>query len=63
MQNIKSYYMASDFIMLNSSLERTPNVLIESMACGFSSVVRKIDEVDYYVTDTDSNLLQRVTGE
>lgn len=49
---VGDYYKASDVFILNSCMEGTPNVLLEAMASGLASVVRKIDGVDGYLTHT-----------
>ena len=54
-ENVIDYYKASDIFILNSSMEGTPNVLLESMACGLASAVRKIEGVDGYLTHTGDN--------
>ena len=54
-ENVDDYFRASDIFVLNSSMEGTPNVLLESMACGLASIVRKIDGVDGYLTHKGEN--------
>ena len=54
-ERVGDYYKASDVFVLNSCMEGTPNVLLEAMASGLASVVRKIDGVDGYLTHTGEN--------
>ena len=54
-ENVDDYFRACDVFVLNSSMEGTPNVLLESMASGLASIVRKIDGVDGYLTHKGEN--------
>lgn len=55
--NTSDYLKAADFFILNSSKEGMPNVLLESMASGLPSIVKRLPGVDNYITFHNDNAL------
>ena len=52
LKDVRPFYHKSDFLMLTSDWEGTPNVLLEAMACGLPVVATKVGGVPEIV---DSN--------
>ncbi|MCM3874372.1 MAG: glycosyltransferase [Pyrinomonadaceae bacterium] len=45
LKDVQPFYYKSDFLMLTSDWEGTPNVLLEAMACGLPAVVTRVGGV------------------
>jgi glycosyltransferase involved in cell wall biosynthesis len=56
-ENTDEYFQAADIFILNSKKEGMPNVLLEAMASGLPSIVRRLPGVDKYVTYHNENSL------
>lgn len=55
--DVKNYYHLSDLFIMNSCQEGIPNSLLESMACGLPSVVKKIPGLEDYICFNRENCL------
>ncbi len=56
--NVDEYLKVSDIFILNSDKEGfPPNSIMESMACGIPTLVRRIDGVDGFFTKDGQNIL------
>lgn len=53
-QNLLTYYSAADILILASSREGWPNVLLESMACGTPVVATEVGGIPEVITTSDA---------
>lgn len=56
-EQLKTYYSAADVLLLASSREGWPNVLLESMACGTPVVATRVNGTPEIVTSPESGRL------
>jgi glycosyltransferase involved in cell wall biosynthesis len=62
LEDVKPFYYDSDFLLLTSDWEGTPNVLLEAMACGLPVVATRVGGVPEIV-HADSGLLVESSDE
>ncbi len=62
LQDVKPFYYDSDFLMLTSDWEGTPNVLLEAMACGLPVLATRVGGVPEIV-NLDGGLLVESSDE
>jgi glycosyltransferase involved in cell wall biosynthesis len=58
-QRLADYYCAADVLVLASSREGWPNVLLEAMACGTPAIATAVGGASEIITCTDAGLLLR----
>ena len=58
-ENMKSYYGAADALVLASSREGWPNVLLEAMACGTPVIATKVGGIPELITAPEAGVLMR----
>lgn len=56
-EDIKDYYQLSDLFIMNSSQEGLPNSLLEAMASGLPSIVKKIPGLENFICFDRENCL------
>jgi len=61
--DIEKIYPACDFTILPSLFEGTPNVLLESMACGVACIATRVSDNDKIIADNKSGYIVEVNDQ